>query len=180
MTTKNKKTKITTLVLFIFPLICIQNIQAAKPQLDTPDNLQIPNNSKAFIFPRNSGPVTAVLETATDILPIITSSIQTLLAMLLNPQGMPLLLAMTVNGLYDSVRLGVICMILGACIGLFFPIPLIGWIITAPLGAVIGSIFGFLYGFFFAEKAELPEPIPNPFLEGWTNSDIYKRIKGEE
>ena len=93
--------------------------------------------------------------------------LQTGLAVLLNPQGIPLLFAMFINGINYAFSYGITFAIYGAIVGLFVP-PLIGLVFWAPLGLIIGVTFGFLYGFVYGSEYEMPEGFVNPFTKpGW-------------
>ena len=167
---------IVGLMLILLPVAYMQNVEARIPisaaagagVLGANDPMAMLGGIWEFITQKGPQLIGQIFEVLMAILFSIMAFVQTILAMVINPQGLPLLLAMGMNGLNYSFSYGITFAIYGALIGVF--IPVLPIIIGTPLGAIIGIVFGFVYGFVYGSEAELPDELVNPFIEGWPES----------
>ncbi len=111
--------------------------------------------------------------------------IETIVSILRSPVEMPLCLHLTVNAIEGALGFGIIGvilgvvlgtifgwapgLILGAFVGLVFPIPLVSWILTAPLGTLIG-IFG------MSEPPEGMQPPDIETIKGWAEINPFENV----
>ena len=166
---------IMCLLLAMLPLGFIQNTNAAATDravstdmFGTTDPMAMLGSIWEFVTEKGPQLIGQIFEIVMAILFSIMAFVQTLLAMVVNPQGIPLLFAMGMNGLNYAFSYGLTFAIYGAIISLL--IPILPLIIGIPLGAVVGIIFGALYGFVYGSEAEMPEQLENPFITSWPES----------
>ena len=169
------KTIIAAIVCLMFVLLPIGYVQNVEAQGVGSADIFGANDPMAMLggiweFITQKGPqlIGQIFEVLMAILFSVMAFVQTILAMVINPQGLPLLLAMGMNGLNFAFSYAITFAIYGALIGVF--IPVLPIIIGTPLGAIIGIVFGFVYGFVYGSEAEMPDELVNPFIEGWPES----------
>ena len=173
MSLKIITTAIMCLMLAVLPIGYVQNVEAQQDfmgQFAAGDPMVMLGSIWEFITEKGPQLIGQIFEILMAILFSVMAFLQTILAMLINKQGLPLLFAMGMNGLNYAFSYGLTFAIYGAVIGLF--VPVLPIVIGLILGAIVGIIFGFAYGFVYGSEAEMPEDIPNPFIEGWPES-IY-------
>ena len=161
------------LMLVVLPIGYVQNVEATQVPYDG-GGLNLGTDPMAMLgqlweFITKQGPqlVGQIFQIVMAVVLSIVAFLQTGLAVLLNPQGIPLLFAMTINGINYAFSYGITFAIYGSIIGLFVP-PLIGLVFWAPVGLTIGVIFGFSYGFVYGSEYEKPGAFVNPFTKpGW-------------
>jgi len=163
------------LMLVVLPIGYVQNVKATQVPFDggggaggilgfnSLDDLL--NWALDFVTGRLPLVAGDLLEVAIHFIFASVTIVQSILAMILNPQGIPLLMAMFVNGVVYAFNYGITFAIYGGILGTV--VPILGNIIGFVLGAMAGVVFGFVYGFVNASSAELPDTIENPWLESW-------------
>ena len=168
----NMKIAITAIMAFalaVLPLGFVQQVEA-QASLENQDPVALISNLWTFLTEKGPQLIGQLFEIVMAFVFSIMAFLQTILAMIVNPQGLPLLFDMGINGISYAFSYAISFAIYGGIISVF--VPILPIIVGVPLGAIAGLIFGFLYGFSYAENSDMPDTIENPFIEGWPYS-IY-------
>ena len=101
----------------------------------------------------------------------VITALQSALAILLNPQGFPLLINLIINGVIYAFNYAITFAVYGGIIGAvlvgfpFWPLTILFGI---AVGAMAGIAFGFIYGFLGAgREIKMPAELVNPWIKDW-------------
>ena len=169
---------IVGLMLILLPVAMVQNVEAAQYRgagevsdiFGADDPMAMLGGIWEFITQQGPQLIGQIFQVLMAVLFSVMAFLQTIIAMAINPQGIPLLLAMAMNGLNYAFSYGLTFMMYGGIIGLIIPLPIISAVPGLVIGAVVGIVFGFVYGFVYGSEAEMPDKLVNPFTEGWPES----------
>ena len=165
------------LMLVVLPIGYVQNVEAATEDVFKLGSDPMAMLSQLWKFITEQGPqlVGQIFQIVMAVVLSFVAFLQTGLVVLINPQGIPLLFSMIINGVACAFSYAMAFAIYGSIIGAipigipFWPLTIIG---GAILGAIAGIIFGFLYGLVHVANPSMEEMVPdefvNPFIkEGW-------------
>ena len=171
------------LMLVVLPIGYVQNVEATQVPYDGGiaglGAGGVENQLNAILdFVTGKLPLAVgdIFEVAMHFIFAIITALQSGLAILLNPQGFPLLINLIINGVIYAFNYAITFAVYGGIIGAvligipFWPLTIIGGLI---LGALIGIAFGFIYGFLGAgRKIKMPAEIINPWIADWPEGFI--------